>query len=81
MVAARLTATAEPVHVVDPGWDTDDSLDRLVAGIGPGGYTGLRMGLVTARVLAFSLGLEINEVPGPPIDRRLAGRCSVIVGG
>lgn len=26
------------VHVVDPGWDTDDSLDRLVAGLRDAGF-------------------------------------------
>jgi len=58
--AARLLEDAEELCAaagIEPA-----ELDRLVAGTGPGGYTGLRMGLVTARVLAFSLGLDAAGV-------------------
>jgi tRNA threonylcarbamoyladenosine biosynthesis protein TsaB len=39
-----------------------DEIDRLVVGTGPGSYTGLRMGLITARTLAFSLGTPVAGV-------------------
>jgi tRNA threonylcarbamoyladenosine biosynthesis protein TsaB len=39
-----------------------DEIERIAVGRGPGRYTSLRMGLVTARMLSFALGAPVSGV-------------------
>lgn len=48
------TVGAEPGDVTD-----------VVAGIGPGPFTGLRVGIVTARTYAFALGVPVRGLTSP----------------
>ena len=41
------------------GWD---EVERLAVGVGPGGFTGLRIGIATARALAQARGLPVVPV-------------------
>jgi tRNA threonylcarbamoyladenosine biosynthesis protein TsaB len=70
-----------------------ESVDGLAVGRGPGSYTGLRMGLVTARTLAFSLGMPVAGIstldalaagaPGatPVIDAKRGEVFTLVEGG
>ena len=58
--AAELMPAVDRV-VADAGLDFGD-LDAVAVGVGPGAFTGLRIGVTTARALAHSAGLELRPV-------------------
>ena len=60
MHAARLLAAAEEaLGAAGVGWE---DVDRLAIGVGPGSFTGLRIGIATARALAQGRGLPLVGV-------------------
>ena len=58
---AELLAPAIAKVIADGGASPRD-LTGIVVGVGPGPYTGLRVGVVTARVLGAALGIPVYGV-------------------
>ncbi|HZJ28613.1 MAG TPA: tRNA (adenosine(37)-N6)-threonylcarbamoyltransferase complex dimerization subunit type 1 TsaB [Solirubrobacterales bacterium] len=58
--AETLLAAIEEVVAEAGGWP---EIKRIAVGTGPGSFTGLRIGLATARALAASAGCELVGVP------------------
>jgi len=57
----RLMAMVDRL-LTDCGWRVS-ALDGLAVSIGPGSFTGLRVGVATAKGLALALGLPVAAVP------------------
>jgi tRNA threonylcarbamoyladenosine biosynthesis protein TsaB len=58
--ASRLLPLVE--HALDGAGVTWDDVGRIAVGVGPGGFTGLRIGIATARALAQARGLPLVPV-------------------
>lgn len=57
--ATALLAEVEHCAAAAGGWD---GVERLAVGLGPGSFTGLRIGIATARGLSASLGLPVSGI-------------------
>lgn len=60
--AERLMPALERV-MADAGWDPAQGVDGIAVALGPGSFTGLRIGVVTAKALSYAWGVPVAGVP------------------
>ncbi len=67
LLNVRLTHSERLMAIVDrilsdSGWDLDH-IEGIAVSVGPGSFTGLRIGVSTAKGLAMALGIPVAAVP------------------
>ena len=70
---------ADVAHVLEAGDVRPEQLERIVVGVGPGSFTGLRIGIATAAALADAAGVPVSGGSTLAALRWAAPRAAVAV--